>query len=48
LLRPERRSEFVGWDGRDERGELQMPGAYLWLLEDNGKKIGSGQIALIR
>jgi hypothetical protein len=48
LLRPERRGEFVGWDGRDERGELQMPGAYLWLLEDNGKKIGSGQIALIR
>jgi outer membrane protein assembly factor BamB len=48
LLRPESRGEFVSWDGRDDRGELQMPGAYLWLLENNGKKVGSGQIALIR
>ena len=49
LLRPERRGEFaVGWDGRNDRGTLQLPGAYLWLLEDNGKKVGSGQIVLIR
>ncbi|MCG3118284.1 MAG: hypothetical protein ALAOOOJD_00452 [bacterium] len=49
LLRPERRGEFeIGWDGRDDRGDLQMPGAYLWLLEDNGKKVGSGQVVLIR
>jgi outer membrane protein assembly factor BamB len=49
LLRPEKRGELeIGWDGRDDRGELQMPGAYLWLLEDNGKKVGSGQLVLIR
>jgi hypothetical protein len=49
LLRPERRGELeIGWDGRDDRGDLQMPGAYLWLLEDNGKKVGSGQLVLIR
>jgi len=49
LLRAERRGELeIGWDGRDDRGELQMPGAYLWLLEDNGKKVGSGQLVLIR
>jgi len=49
LLRPERRGEpEIGWDGRDDRGDLQMPGAYLWLLEDNGKKVGSGQLVLIR
>jgi len=49
LLRPERRGEFeINWDGRDDRGALQMPGAYLWLLENDGKKIGSGQLVLIR
>jgi outer membrane protein assembly factor BamB len=49
LLRPERRSEFeINWDGRDDRGAMQMPGAYLWLLENDGKKIASGQLVLIR
>ena len=49
LLRSERRGELeIHWDGRDDRGKLQMPGAYLWLLEDNGKKVGSGQLVLIR
>ncbi|MDZ7360881.1 MAG: choice-of-anchor D domain-containing protein [candidate division KSB1 bacterium] len=49
LLRPQRRGELeIGWDGRDDRGALLMPGAYLWLLEDNGKKVGSGQLVLIR
>lgn len=49
LLRPARRGEFeIGWDGRNDRGDLQTPGAYLWLLEDNGKKVGSGQVVLIR
>jgi hypothetical protein len=49
-LRPLRRGgEFeIDWDGRDGRGTLQMPGAYLWLLENDGKKIGSGQLVLIR
>jgi outer membrane protein assembly factor BamB len=49
LLRPARRGELeIGWDGRNDSGALQLPGAYLWLLEDNGKKVGSGQIVLIR
>lgn len=49
LLRSERRGELeIRWDGRDDRGTLQMPGAYLWLLENDGKKIGSGQLVLIR
>jgi len=49
LLRSERRGELeIHWDGRDDRGALQMPGAYLWLLENDGKKIGSGQVVLIR
>jgi outer membrane protein assembly factor BamB len=43
------RNEFViGWDGYDESRRLMLPGVYLWLLEDNGKKVGSGQIVLIR
>ena len=49
LLRSERRGELeIHWDGRDDHGALQMPGAYLWLLENDGKKIGSGQVVLIR
>ena len=49
LLRPERRGDpEIHWDGRDDRGALQMPGAYLWLLENDGKKVGSGQVVLIR
>jgi hypothetical protein len=49
LLRPARRGELeIGWDGRNDRGDMQMPGAYLWLLENNGKKVGSGQVVLIR
>ena len=49
LVRPERRGDpEIQWDGRDDRGSLQMPGAYLWLLENDGKKVGSGQVVLIR
>jgi hypothetical protein len=39
---------FIAWNGRDAGGRLQAPGAYLWLLEEKGKRIGSGQIVLIR
>jgi hypothetical protein len=39
---------FIAWNGRDASGRLQVPGAYLWLLEEKGKRIGSGQIVLIR
>jgi hypothetical protein len=48
IQRSSNRGFVIGWDGRDESGRLLLPGAYLWLLEDNGKKVGSGQIVLIR
>lgn len=40
----------IAWDGyQDEsRGRLMPPGAYVWLLEDQGKKVGSGMVVLIR
>jgi len=45
---PAKRDAEFRWDGRNEGGQLQMPGAYLWLLEESGKKLGSGQLVLIR
>lgn len=39
---------IIEWDGRNEDGKLQLPGVYLWILEDRGTKIQSGQFALIR
>ncbi len=44
----EARGFFISWNGRDAGGRLQLPGAYLWLLEENGKRAGSGQVVLIR
>lgn len=36
------------WDGRDDRGEPLAAGIYLWVIEDGGKKLGSGYISLVR
>jgi len=36
------------WDGRDESGKPLAAGVYLWLIEDGGKKLGSGYISLVR
>ncbi len=45
---PNHNDHTFAWNGRSENGEMQLPGSYLWILEDQGKKIGSGQIVLIR
>jgi hypothetical protein len=39
---------YVPWDGLNGSKQLQMPGTYLWMLEEKGKRAGSGQIVLIR
>jgi hypothetical protein len=39
---------YVPWDGLNGSRELQLPGTYLWMLEEKGKRAGSGQIVLIR
>ncbi|MCI0692049.1 choice-of-anchor D domain-containing protein [candidate division KSB1 bacterium] len=39
---------FIGWDGLDVSKQMQLPGAYLWMLEENSKRVASGQIVLIR
>lgn len=36
------------WDGRDDSGKPLAAGIYLWLIEDGGKKLGSGYISLVR
>lgn len=36
------------WDGRDENRGLVLPGVYLWILEEKGKRIDSGRISVIR
>ncbi|MDZ7343505.1 MAG: choice-of-anchor D domain-containing protein [candidate division KSB1 bacterium] len=38
----------IHWDGCDENRQLVLPGVYLWVLEDGGKKIASGSITVIR
>jgi hypothetical protein len=50
LRRTNNGGDEIAWDGyQDEsRGRLMPPGAYVWLLEDQGKKVGSGVIVLIR
>ncbi len=50
LRRPDNGGDEIAWDGYDNesRGRLMPPGAYVWLLEDQGKKVGSGVIVLIR
>jgi outer membrane protein assembly factor BamB len=50
LRRPNDRGDIIAWDGYDSesRSRLMPPGAYVWLLEDQGKKVGSGVIVLIR
>ncbi|MGH7449920.1 MAG: hypothetical protein ACRENG_01105, partial [bacterium] len=44
----DQRGLFIGWNGLDANGRLQLPGAYLWILEERGKRVGSGQVVLIR
>jgi outer membrane protein assembly factor BamB len=41
-------ADVIAWNGRDESNRLMLPGTYIWLLEDQGKKVGSGVIVLIR
>ncbi|MDZ7298500.1 MAG: choice-of-anchor D domain-containing protein [candidate division KSB1 bacterium] len=38
------------WDGRDREsnGKSLPAGIYLWLIEDGGRKLGSGYISLVR
>ncbi len=50
LRRLDNGGDEIAWDGYDNegRGRLMPPGAYVWLLEDQGKKVGSGVIVLIR
>jgi hypothetical protein len=38
----------IHWDGSDEHRQSVLPGVYLWVLEDGGKKIASGSITVIR
>jgi hypothetical protein len=39
---------YVPWDGFNGSKQLQLPGTYIWMLEEKGKRAGSGQIVLIR
>ncbi len=48
LLQPRASANYISWNGRDESGHLLLPGAYIWVFEDQGRKIKSGSIALIR
>ncbi len=41
-------TEVIAWNGLDETGRVMLPGTYIWLLEDQGKKVRSGMIVLIR
>jgi len=36
------------WDGRDDKGKLQKPGVYLYLIERGGKVICNGTVVLAR
>jgi hypothetical protein len=50
LRRPSEQGDVIAWDGYDNesRSRLMPPGAYIWLLEDQSKKVGSGVVVLIR
>lgn len=47
LRRPARLNQFA-WDGKDENGGLVLPSVYIWILEDQGKRIASGRFVIIR
>ncbi len=47
LRRPTRLNQFA-WDGKDENGGLVLPSVYIWILEDQGKRIASGRFVIIR
>ncbi len=38
----------IVWNGRDRLGRLCLPGAYLYVFEDQGKKVKSGLVYLMR
>ena len=44
----EKEGSSLYWDGRDDSGREQRPGAYLFVLEEGGNGIDSGTIGLVR
>ncbi|MEX2633335.1 MAG: FG-GAP-like repeat-containing protein [Balneolales bacterium] len=36
------------WDGKNENGRVQLPGVYLYVIEDGSDVVGSGAITLAR
>jgi hypothetical protein len=42
------RGLFIGWNGLDVNNRLQLPGTYIWILEERGKRAGSGVVVLVR
>ena len=36
------------WDGRDEQGQEQRPGVYLYVLEEGSEVVASGSVVLAR
>ena len=41
------RRQFL-WDGRDDDGRIPGPGVFIYLIEEGGRKVESGHVALIR
>ncbi|MDZ7292797.1 MAG: choice-of-anchor D domain-containing protein [candidate division KSB1 bacterium] len=38
----------IPWNGRDDRGNLVLPGVYVWILQDGSNKVASGIVTVIR
>lgn len=44
----DKQNDKLQWDGYDQNGREQLPGVYLYILEDSGERVAQGYVVLAR
>jgi gliding motility-associated-like protein len=47
-LEPSRPRQEFYWDGLDDDAQLVPPGLFIYIIEEDGRKIESGHVAMVR